>query len=358
MKAHLVLHKGGFALKARADWPDSGMTVIAGPSGAGKSSLLRAIAGLERAQGEAEIAGHVVQGEGVFVPAHRRRIAWISQHDDVFAPLSVRANLAFAQRHGAPGGPAVEEIAARFGLAGRMAQTAGTLSGGQKQRLILARALLSNPRLLALDEPFLALDLEARHRMLALLQEMCTVRKLPVLFVSHDFDTLTQLADFMLYMQGGAVVAQGPLNALLLDENLPFAARADACVVLTATAMGHGKADMLNRLEVAGVCLLVPGRAMPRGRQVRLRLRASDVSLSRQDVASSIVNAVPVTVRKLLCGDMPGAPGPGLVHVVLDLHGAPLLARITSHSASAMKLAAGDRVHALIKASALGNGKA
>ncbi len=355
MKAELHLRKGGFALKARAVWPDYGMTVIAGPSGAGKSSFLRAIAGLERARGLVEMGGQGVQDGLHFTPAYRRRIAWISQHDDVFAPWSVRANLAFATRFAAPGGPGVNEMAARFGLGAHLPQKAGTLSGGQKQRLILARALLSNPRLLALDEPFSALDQEARHELLALLRRICTEHRLPVLFVSHDFDTLTRLADFMLYMRGGEVVAQGALNTLLTDGTLPFMAREDACVVLTARSEGQTGETLLNRLDLDGLQLLVPGAPVPAGQLVRLRLRASDISLSRSKAAkSSILNIVPVRVQKLLCGDVAGAPAPGLATVKLEMAGLALLARITRHSAAALKLNKGDRLYAMIKASALG----
>lgn len=354
MNADVQLCKGGFALNARAEWPDRGMTVIAGPSGAGKSSFLRAITGLERAHGRVALAGQVLQDGLIFTPAHRRRIAWISQHDDVFAPWSVRANLAFAARYAAPGGPDLGDMAARLGLTPLLEQRAGTLSGGQKQRLILARALVSNPRLLALDEPFSALDLEARHALLALLQQVCTKCRLPVLAVSHDFDTLTRLADHMLYMQDGNIIAQGPLNALLLDERLPFIARDDACVVLTAQAVSHERKAMLNRLDLGGVQLLVPGKAMTAGRVVRLRLRAGDISLSQTGKEhGSILNAVPVTVQKLLSGVDAGAPAAGLASVKLDMAGTVVLARITRHSCAALELKSGDRLYAMVKASAL-----
>ncbi len=356
MKIDLKLQKGGFTLNAKAHWPDKDMTVIAGPSGAGKTSLLRACVGLDRAHGDVVFAAQAMQDRQSFVPVAQRRMAWVSQHDDVFAHLSVAQNFAFAMRFAAPGGAMIEDVASHFGLADRMGQNAGALSGGEKQRLILARALLSNPRLLALDEPFGALDAEARHALLGLLTGFCKARTLPVLFVSHDLDTLTRLADFMVYMRGGRIVAQGPLNACLLDEELPFRRREDACVVLPAIAQGYDAANQLNALDVGGVRLLVPGAKMPKGEGQRLRLRAGDISLSRaRHGDSSVLNILPVVVRGVEQASDNGLP-PGLVNVALALGEQSVLARITAKSAMELQLAPGEELFAQIKASALVGG--
>ncbi len=359
MKIDLTATKGAFTLKAKADWPDSGTTVIAGPSGAGKSSLLHAILGIDRAQGAVMFNGDALQDNKTFVPLHKRRMAWVSQHDDVFAHQSVRENLRFAERFAAPGGMELSEIAERFSLKGVLDQNAGTLSGGQKQRLILARALLSNPRLLTLDEPFGALDAEARHELLGLLQSLCVEQNLPLLFVSHDFDTLTRLADHMAYMEDGQVVAQGGLNACLLDTALPFRYREDACVIRRAKATAYNRDHGLNRLDLGGADLFVPGTAIGKGMDVRLRLRAGDISLSRshhQD--SSVLNILAVEIEGIEHANQTKGAGlsPGLVNVTVSLHGATVLVRITEKSARALALNAGDRVFAQIKASALVGG--
>jgi molybdate transport system ATP-binding protein len=357
VKAALEHNKGAFCLRAKANWPDQGMTVIAGPSGAGKTSFLRAVLGIERAAGDIAFAGQTLQSAERFVPVHQRRMAWVSQHDDVFAHLSVAQNLAFAARFAAPGGPALADMAERFGLTAHLAQNAGALSGGQKQRLILARALMSNPRLLALDEPFGALDAEARHVLLGLLHGYCTAQNLPVLFVSHDFDTLTRLADFMLYMQEGRVIAQGALNACLLDDNLPFRYREEACVVRSATIRGYEDKDGLNVLDMGGTPLVVPGAALPVGSAVRLRLRGGDISLSRtRHGDSSVLNILPGTIVAVEHANGHYPLAPGSVNVILALSGENVLVRITEKSARALGLTVGDGVYAQIKASALVSG--
>ncbi|MDQ7018269.1 MAG: ATP-binding cassette domain-containing protein [Robiginitomaculum sp.] len=357
MRAALELTRGGFTLSAKAEWPDKGMTVIAGPSGAGKTSFLRAILGLERAAGQVEFAGKLLQDAEHFVPVHQRRMAWVSQHDDVFSHLSVAQNLAFAARFAAPGGPALADMAERFGLTPYLAQNAGALSGGQKQRLILARALMSNPRLLALDEPFGALDAEARHGLLDLLQAYCAAQDLPILFVSHDFDTLTRLADFMLYMEEGRVIAQAPLNPCLLDKSLPYRYREEACVVMDALVQGYDAEHGLNQLSIGRVPMVVPGAALPVGGTVRLRLRGGDISLSRtRHEDSSVLNILSALVITVEHANGQSALAPGSVNVTLALNGDPVLVRITEKSARALGLDAGDTVYAQIKASALVSG--
>ncbi|PHS21582.1 MAG: hypothetical protein COA85_12910 [Robiginitomaculum sp.] len=357
MKAVLEHAKGGFTLNAKAEWPDRGMTVIAGPSGAGKTSFLRAVLGLECATGQIEFAGKLIQGAEHFMPVHQRQIAWVSQHDDVFMHLSVSENLAFATRFAAPGGPVLVDMAERFGLSSHLGQNAGTLSGGQKQRLILARALMSHPRLLALDEPFGALDAEARHDLLGLLHSYCTAQNLPVLFVSHDFDTLTRLADFMLYMEEGRVIAQAPLNACLLDKSLPYRYREEACVVMNALVQGYDAEHGLNRLSIGSAQLVVPGAALPIGISVRLRLRGGDISLSRtRHEDSSVLNILSALVITVEHANGQSALTPGSVNVTLALNGGPVLVRITEKSARALNLDAGDTVYAQIKASALVSG--
>ncbi len=354
MKVALEQTKGVFHLKADAAWPDKSMTVIAGPSGAGKTSFLRGLLGLDQGRGKVEFDNMLWQGEGVFIPVHQRRMAWVSQHDDVFSHLTVRENLAFAMRFAAPGGLNMQALTSLFMLDPVLDQNAGALSGGQKQRLILARALLSNPRLLALDEPFGALDAEARHDLLALLHDYCAARALPIVFVSHDFETLTRLANFMIYMKNGQVVEQGPLNDCLLNPQLPYRYREDACVVLRASANGYDGQGRLNILALGDALFQVPGAPLPPGIKVNLRLRAGDISLSRsrhQD--SSVLNILPAKIVKIEHANTKGPLAPGLVNTTLDLAGAQVLARITKKSAQALDLAQGDEVYAQIKASAL-----
>jgi molybdate transport system ATP-binding protein len=354
MKVAVKLRKGAFNLSASAQWPDTGATVIAGPSGAGKTSFMHCLLGLEQANTHVEFANETLSGPGVFVPLHKRRMAWVSQRDDVFPHLSVRGNLAYAYALAEPGGMSVQEAATLFSLNEYLEMRASALSGGQKQRLILARALVSNPRILALDEPFTALDTEARHTMPGLLQKVCLARNISLLFISHDFDILTRLADFMVYMEGGKIIAQGPLNACLLDKNLPYRYREDACCIVQAKAQHYDAKDGLNRLAVGNAMLNVPGMAMEHGQKVRVRLRAGDISLSRTEHAdSSVLNILSAKIKSVEHAIDEGPLMRGLVNVELALLGESVLVRITEKSARTLALQKGEAVFAQIKASAL-----
>ena len=163
--------------------------VLIGPSGCGKTTLLRAIAGLERASGgEVRISGQVVGGAGVHLPPESRRIGMVFQDYALFPHLDVGRNLAFgldklpkAEREAR-----VDEVLALVGLAGLARRMPHELSGGQQQRVALARALAPRPELLLLDEPFSNLDVDLRERLAHELRAILKAAGATALFVTHD----------------------------------------------------------------------------------------------------------------------------------------------------------------------------
>lgn len=136
--------------------------VISGPSGSGKTTLLRALAGVEtRAAGRIAFGGEVWQDVGVFLPPWKRRVGWVPQDGLLFPHLSVRENLGYTASSGIGG------VAEALGIAGLLDRYPRNLSGGERQRVAIGRAILANPRLLLLDEPFAALDRATRARVSA-----------------------------------------------------------------------------------------------------------------------------------------------------------------------------------------------
>ena len=173
-------------LHLEADFhPQRGTAAIVGPSGSGKSTLLRALAGLERG-----VDGRiVVDGEtwldtaaGVRVPAWERSVGWVPQDALLFPHLSVERNLGYA---GATA-TRVREEAARFEIGHLLDRAPRNLSGGERQRVALVRALLRDPGLLLLDEPFSALDRPLRRTLAARLREWIEHRRVPTVLVTHD----------------------------------------------------------------------------------------------------------------------------------------------------------------------------
>jgi len=354
IEAHFAGRIGGFDLDAAFTAPDSGVTALFGPSGCGKTTVLRCIAGLERLRyGHFSLsAAEVWQNDGSFLPPHRRAVGYVFQEANLFPHLSVTGNLRFGMRRTRGGAIAFDEAVDLLGLSHLLERAPGRLSGGERQRVAIGRALLSQPRLLLMDEPLSALDRPSKDEILPYLERLHDALSIPVVYVSHDIAEVERLADHLVLMAAGAVTAAGPIGTLLADPALPFARRRDAAVVIEAAVTAWDAAYGLTRLSVAGAELSVPGAAGALGTRRRLRIAAGDVSLCRvAPQQTSILNVLPARILALLPGEA------HQVGVLLGLgetgDGARLIARISAKSGDALALAQGDAVFAQIKGIAL-----
>lgn len=177
---------------------------IVGPSGAGKSTLLRVLAGVERrARGEVVVDGTVwLDGvRGVVVPPWERRVGWLPQESLLFPHLTVRDNLGYAGAEDRT----VEETAELLQVAHLLERRPRRLSGGERQRVALGRALLSEPRLLLLDEPFSALDRSLRDHVSGTVKRLTAERGIPLVLVSHDDADTRFLAEERWHLSGGTL---------------------------------------------------------------------------------------------------------------------------------------------------------
>ena len=208
ISARLAGRFGAFCLDAAFEVPARGATGLIGRSGAGKSTLLRCIAGLERAQGSLTVRGEVWQDRDVFVPPHRRAVGYVFQDAALFPHLSLRANLRYGlDRSAGRPGLAFDEVIGLLGLEALLPRSPARLSGGERQRGAVARALLSRPRLLLMDEPTASLDAEARRELLAYLERLHRTLDLPIIYIGHDALAVERLADRVLRMQDGKLEA-------------------------------------------------------------------------------------------------------------------------------------------------------
>lgn len=198
---------GGFRLDAAFNLEPTGITALSGPSGAGKTTLLRCIAGLARLTGRLVVNGDVWQDERTFLPPHRRPVGVVFQEPSLLAHLSVRGNLAYgARRTSARADVGLDDAVDLLGLAPLLARSTANLSGGERQRVALGRALLSQPRLLLMDEPLSSLDAGSKAEILPYLERLHRSLAIPALYVSHDAAEIAQLADRVLYMRDGKIV--------------------------------------------------------------------------------------------------------------------------------------------------------
>lgn len=217
----LELQRPAFSLHVHTAWPLAGITAIAGPSGCGKTTLLRCIAGLERATGRVQVGDVLWQDEEKnqyknnklfgfrthWLPPHRRRVGFIFQQPGLFPHLSVRDNLAYGLRRTptAQRRIALDAAVTLLGIAALLSRMPHTLSGGELQRAAIARAVATSPRLLLLDEPLSALDAERRAEVLPWLQQLHRALALPMLYVSHAREEITAIAQRVVSMENGKI---------------------------------------------------------------------------------------------------------------------------------------------------------
>ena len=342
---------GAFRLDVAFTVPATGVTALFGPSGCGKTTVLRAMAGLHRIErGHCEIGGDVWQSEAMFLPAHRRPVGYVFQEASLFAHLSVRRNLMFGAR-GAGGAIGFDDVVGLLGIGALLDRSPQHLSGGERQRVAIGRALLSQPKLLLMDEPLSALDRPTRDEILPFLQRLHTTLRLPIIYVTHDMVEVEQLADHLVLMQAGRVLASGKLAELQSDVDLPLAGRRDAAVSFDGIVGAYDARYGLLTLEVAGGAFVVPSAGIAPGIRRRIQVAARDVSIGTSAAESTILNVIPARI-------LSASPAGEHELVVLlglgqDGGGARLLARVTRQSWDRLALGVGRAVYAQVKGVAL-----
>ncbi|WP_296900771.1 molybdenum ABC transporter ATP-binding protein [Thiohalocapsa sp.] len=345
----------GFSLDVDEQLPARGVTALFGHSGSGKTTLLRCIAGLEQAAtGRLSFNGDVWQDRDVWVPTHRRPIGYVFQEPSLFPHLTVLGNLHYGQKRSRQ----EDRQAAKFnlehaidllGIGHLLKRKPAALSGGERQRVGMARALAVSPKLLLMDEPLAALDLARKQEILPYLERLHDDLEIPVLYVSHAPDEVARLADHLVVMEGGRVLASGPLNDTLARLDLPIRLGEDAGVVLDGHVAERDERWHLLRVACCNTSLWVRDTGADLGDHARVRILARDVSIAHEPKeGTSILNTLPARVVSL--GD---DAHPALSLVKLAVDGKPVLSRVTRRSAEQLGLAPGQQVWIQIKAVAL-----
>ncbi|GGI55108.1 molybdenum ABC transporter ATP-binding protein [Oxalicibacterium solurbis] len=351
--ARFKVDYGAFHLDVDLALPGRGITALFGASGSGKTTCLRVIAGLEPASRVfLQVNGETWQDDAsnIFIPTWKRPLGYVFQEASLFAHLSVQRNLEYGMRRipAAERQVSLEHAIELLDIGHLLARKPDKLSGGERQRVGIARALATSPRILLMDEPLAALDAHRKAEIMPYLERLHDELDIPVLYVSHSADEVARLADHLVLLEAGRVVANGPIDELLTRLDLGVAHGTDAGALVAATVVNHDPAFHLTQAKFSGGNLQLPQLDLPIGRQVRIRIQARDVSLSRVPVYdSSILNIIETTVTEL------AEDSPGQVMVGLDANGTRLLARITRKSCATMNLMPGNRVYAQIKGIAI-----
>ena len=340
---------GDFTLDVDLLLPGRGVTAIFGPSGSGKTTLLRSIAGLERApDGYLAVNGDVWQDDavGLFKPVHQRSLGYVFQAANLFAHLSVQGNLDYGLRRISEHERKVSLAQAieLLGIDKLLNRQPATLSGGERQRVAIARALATSPQLLLMDEPLAALDVQRKAEVLPYLERLHTELDIPVLYVSHAPDEVARLADHLVLLDSGKVLASGPIRDLMARLDLPLAHGDAAAAIIDAVVMQVESNYHLAHAKFAGGQVSVLNPNLKIGQRIRLRVQARDVSLTVvKQLDTSVLNIFAAKVTAI------SPDSPGQVMVALDIGGSDLLARITCKSLDALQLQVSSQVFAQVK---------
>lgn len=352
IQARFLLRHADFTLDVDLALPGRGVTALFGHSGSGKTTLLRLIAGLEQVPGGRLIVnGETWQDGNIFLPTHRRPLGYVFQEASLFPHLTARGNLEYGmKRSPAPlERAALDHVIELLGIAHLLERKPEQLSGGERQRVAIARALAVNPRLLLMDEPLAALDIKRKQEILPYLERLHDELDIPVLYVSHAPDEVARLADHLVVMEDGHVLANGPLGETLARLDLPIRLGEDIGVVLDAVVGERDTAWHLARMDFPGGSLWTRDKGIAIGHKVRVRVLARDVSLSTQHQEhTSIQNHLHGRVDAIA-----GDEHPGLALVRIRVGQSMLVARLTKRSAAALEIVPGQDIWLQVKSVAL-----
>jgi molybdate transport system ATP-binding protein len=327
-----------------------GITMLFGASGSGKTTLLRCIAGLTTPD-----RGRIVIGErvlfdsdsGVNIPVQHRHAGYVFQQAALFPHMSLRENIAY----GLPGlsraeqRQRVETIAESFRIAGILDRRPGQVSGGERQRAALARALVTEPAMLLLDEPLSALDHAIQSRIMDDLRRANEARRIPMLYVTHSHREVYTLGERAIVIDAGRIIASGTPHEVLdhpehgvLANLAGFENVFEAVVVERRDRAG----TMECRIEGTTTELEVPLSAAAVGEPLRIAIRAGDILVGNQEPRG-------LSARNVLRGRLVELTVHGPTMVAVVDAGARFLVHLTPGGVASLHLQPGDHLWLIVK---------
>ena len=350
--------RGGFEVHVQAELNERSATAILGRNGSGKTSLLRAIAGLDHPNGTICVneATWLDSASNISIPTRKRKLGYVSQTPKLFPYMTVIENLKFshklAKRHRENGSSkAISDMIERFELEPLITRKPSTLSGGETSRVALARALISNPDLLLLDEPLSTIDLDRKRDLLPYLEGILADRPLPMLYVTHDFTEVARLCTNALVLREGRVVDSGRVDTVLHSiSDIDMPEHTAKSSVINAKYENYNDSLFLAYFKVDDQQIVIPMSASPNYEGlIPIRITDRDVAIATtKPINTSMRNALKCRILEIeKTHDSP------FVMILLTCGTENFRAKITLASMQELGLEENSEVFALIKSATL-----
>lgn len=344
---------GGFTLDVSFDFPGEGLTALFGVSGSGKTTVLRCVAGLEKARGKVSVADEIWQDsdKGIFLPTYERSLGYVFQEASLFPHMTAAENLRFAAKRSGSRSSSrrLDEAVELLGISSLLDRKPAALSGGERQRVAIARAVATEPKIMLFDEPLAALDYARKSEILPWLKELRTQLRIPMLYVTHSPEEVVALADNLIVLEDGRIKASGGVEEVLADIQAPVDLGGEIGVLLRGELDAPDTEWHLQAFHAGSVTLIIPQTGLSAGSRLSVRVPARNVALSAEKpAASSYQNSIPaVVIETAACDD------PSDCLVKLQCGDQVLISKITRKSAYELKAEPGARLWVLIKAVSL-----
>lgn len=317
-----------------------GITAIVGPSGAGKTSLLRVLAGLDIPQ-----RGRISLNEAPLTGApEMRQIGMVFQEPRLLPHLNIRSNIELGRQSNVP----IDQLAHDLGINELFDRMPHGLSGGEKQRVMIARALFGSPKLMLFDEPLSAIDPRLKAELIALVRQHFADAKIPVLYVTHQMDEAAQLANQLIAIDAGQIIANGPIAETMAKLDGAAFFENGITSVLNGRVAAIDKRFDLAQIAIGEQLVDLPARNMAVGEDVRLRVWARDVLLAKERlVGVSARNQLLGTVETITTTDQAHAD------ILVRVEGSLVRARVMCKTVSDMEMAVGQSIFVVFKSASV-----
>ncbi|MEM9669152.1 MAG: molybdenum ABC transporter ATP-binding protein [Pseudomonadota bacterium] len=352
LSLNIVLKRKDFSLQLKEDIPGTGITAIFGESGAGKTTLLRLIAGFEKPH-----HGHIKFGQDVWydtakrihLRAFKRPVGFMFQGAQLFADKTVQQNLSYAEKRNTADANSLfkDDIIMSCDIGSLLGRYPTSLSGGEYQRVALARTLMTQPDLLLLDEPLAALDRQRKIELISMLEDLLQHFRIPTLYVSHDIDEVSRIADRVLMLDSGRATSFGSTVSTLAAYGFEAGRNPyEVGALITGKVRGQDVEFGLMEIGIGSNSIWLPAlRDVDPGETVAIRISPKDVSisvdppsgLSMQNSLSCVVKSIDDDRASAFCT------------LTLLVESEKFEARITRKALKTLNLQIGQPVFALIK---------